>query len=147
MYISLCVSYFGSTATTANQQYSQLYPFYKSIMPKYCSICPQCLSKVASCHTKSSKSPTPHQSWELRCPTVLKASQAICSEEILYFSMNAALSGKKIFKISSIRKGASGFALVHQVLGLTTIEVVNQNLPQQVFYEKTPCPAQLLWLM
>ena len=90
--------------------------------------------------------PTPHQSWELRCPTVLKANQAICFEEILYFSMNAVLSGKKIFKISSIRQGASGFALVHQVLGLTTIEMVNQNLPQQVFYEKTPCPAQLLCL-
>ena len=29
MCISLSVSYFGSTATTANQQYSQLYPFYK----------------------------------------------------------------------------------------------------------------------
>ena len=93
-------------------------------------------------------SPPPHpQSCELRCPTVRKASQAICSEEILYFSMNAALSDKKIFKISSIRQGASGFALVDQVLGLATIEMVNQNLPQQVFYEKTPCPAQLLSLM
>ena len=31
MYISLSVSYFGSTTTTANQQYSELYPFYMSI--------------------------------------------------------------------------------------------------------------------
>ena len=30
VYISLCVSYFGSTTTTANQQYSQeLYSFYR----------------------------------------------------------------------------------------------------------------------
>ena len=83
----------------------------------------------------------------LPVPTVRKANQAICSEEILYFSINAALSDKKIFKISSIRQGASVFALVHQVLGLTTIEMVNQNLPPQVFYEKTPCPAQLLCLL
>ena len=83
----------------------------------------------------------------LPVPTVRKASQAICSEEILYFSINAALSDKKIFKISSIRQGASVFALVHQVLGLTTTEIVNQNLPPQVFYEKTPCPAQLLCLL
>ena len=55
----------------------------------------------------------PPQSWELRCPTVLKASQVICSEEILYFSINAALSDKKIFKIPYIKQGVSGFALVH----------------------------------
>ena len=85
---------------------------------------------------RSLRNPPSPQSWEHRCPTVLKASKAICSEEILYFSMNAALSDKKIFKISCIRQGASGFALVHQVLGLTTIEMVNQNLPQQVFYKK-----------
>ena len=91
--------------------------------------------------------PPPPKSWELRSPTVLKASQAICSEESLHFSMNAALSDRKIFKISSSRQGASGFALVHQVLGLTTIEMVNQNLPQPVFYENTPCPAQLLSFM
>ena len=65
------------------------------------------------------------QNWELRCPTVLKVSQGICSEETLHFSMKAALSDKTIFKISSIRQGASGLALANQVLGLTTIEMGN----------------------